>query len=90
MTFTKEQKQTVFSEFGLHEKDTGSSEAQVALLTYRINHLTEHMKENPKDFATRRGLTTLVGQRRRHQSYLKQRMSPEEYKDFIQKLDLRK
>lgn len=90
MTFTKEQKQTIFNEYGLHEKDTGSSEAQVAQLTYRINHLTEHMKENPKDFATRRGLTTLVGQRRRHQAYLKQRMSPEQYKDFIQKLDLRK
>lgn len=90
MAFTKEQKQTIFTEYGLHEKDTGSSEAQVAMLTYRINHLTEHLKENKKDFATRRGLTTMVGQRRRHQRYLKQRMSLEEYQAFIQKLELRK
>lgn len=91
MPLTQEQKKEIFTEYGVHEKDTGSAEAQIALLTYRINHLTEHLKNNnKKDFSTRRGLTSLVGQRRRLQRYLKDNRSPEQYAEFIKRLNLRK
>jgi len=73
-----------------HAKDVGSSEVQVAMLTARINELTEHMKSNPKDFSTRRGLMKMVGQRRRHQNYLKQKLSQEQYKALLAGLNLRK
>ncbi|RKX26287.1 MAG: 30S ribosomal protein S15 [Candidatus Zixiibacteriota bacterium] len=73
----------------LHETDTGSPEVQVALLTERISHLTEHMKAHKKDFHTRHGLLKLVGQRRRMLDYLKTR-DIVSYRDVINRLGLRR
>lgn len=73
----------------LHEKDTGSADVQVALLTQRINHLTEHVKTHVKDHSSRRGLLLLVSRRRKLLEYLK-RTSPDRYKTAIEKLGLRK
>ena len=67
----REAKAAVIEQYRIHEKDTGSSEVQVAILTSRINQLTEHLKANPHDHHTRRGLLKLVGTRRRHLAYLK-------------------
>jgi len=89
MPFTKEKKQEVIKEFGRTEKDTGSAEVQVALLTRRIEELTEHFKTNPKDHNSRRGLLMLVGQRRRMLNYLK-KSAITKYMDIISKLSLRK
>ena len=82
-------KSELISTFGLHEGDTGSPEVQVAILTQRINHLTEHLKVHKKDFHSRRGLLMLVGQRRGLLGYL-QRIDVERYRAIIEKLDLRK
>jgi len=73
----------------LHEKDTGSSDVQIALLTKRINDLTEHLKSNPKDHSSRRGLLKLVAQRRGLLDYLK-RTASDRYATVIEKLQLRK
>jgi len=86
---TIEVKQGIFKEFGKSEFDTGSPESQVALFTHRIKHLTEHLKENKKDQATKRSLVALVGKRRRLLDYLKQQ-DVERYRDIIKKLGLRK
>ena len=75
--------------FQLHEKDTGSADVQVALLTERINHLTEHLQKNSKDHSSRRGLLMMVAQRKKLQDYLKQSDSAR-YDKVIQKLNLRK
>jgi small subunit ribosomal protein S15 len=75
--------------FRLHDKDTGSADVQVALLTHRINQLTEHLKENRKDHSSRRGLLKLVATRRSLLDYLK-RTSQDRYKSVIEKLNLRK
>jgi small subunit ribosomal protein S15 len=77
------------SAFRLHDKDTGSADVQIALLTDRINQLTEHLKENRKDHSSRRGLLKLVATRRSLLDYLK-RTSQERYKTVIEKLNLRK
>ena len=77
------------SEHRLHESDTGSTEVQVALLTARINHLTEHLKVHKKDHHSRRGLLKLVGQRRRLLDYLK-RTNVERYRTVVTSLNLRK
>lgn len=77
------------SAFRLHDKDTGSADVQIALLTERINQLTEHLKENRKDHSSRRGLLKLVATRRSLLDYLK-RTSQERYKAVIEKLNLRK
>jgi small subunit ribosomal protein S15 len=77
------------SAFRLHDKDTGSAAVQIALLTERINQLTEHLKENRKDHSSRRGLLKLVATRRSLLDYLK-RTSQERYKTVIEKLNLRK
>jgi small subunit ribosomal protein S15 len=77
------------SAFRLHDKDTGSADVQIALLTDRINQLTEHLKENRKDHSSRRGLLKLVATRRSLLDYLK-RTSQERYKAVIEKLNLRK
>jgi small subunit ribosomal protein S15 len=77
------------AEHRLHETDTGSTEVQVALLTGRINHLTEHLKVHEKDHHSRRGLLMLVGQRRRLLEYL-QRNDVERYRALIAKLGLRR
>ncbi|WP_448517708.1 30S ribosomal protein S15 [Pseudothermotoga sp.] len=89
MLVDKEQKQQIIEQFKISEKDTGSVEVQIALLTARINHLTEHLKVHPKDFHSRRGLMKMVGRRRKMLRYLK-RANPESYRNLIEKLNLRK
>ena len=89
MYLTKEKKQEIFSEYGKNAQDSGSTEAQIALFTYRIQHLTELMKQNKKDQVSERALVGLVGKRRRMLDYLKQ-VDIERYRAIIKKLNLRK
>jgi small subunit ribosomal protein S15 len=77
------------SNLRLHEKDTGSADVQVAILTERINSLTEHFKQHVKDHSSRRGLLKMVARRRSLLDYLK-RTSPDRYKAVVEKLNLRK
>ncbi len=86
---SKEQKEEIIKEYGRTEGDTGSPEVQVALLTKRINELTEHLKINQKDHHSRRGLLKMVGQRRRLLAYLKN-VDIERYRSLIERLGLRK
>ncbi len=86
---TKERKQEVISNFKRDEKDTGSPEVQVALLTERINELTEHLKVHKKDNHSRRGLLKMVGKRRNLLNYLAKK-DENRYKDIVEKLNLRK
>lgn len=90
MPLTSEQKEEIMSAYRGHEKDTGSTALQVALLSARISSMTEHLKRNPKDFACRRGLMMLVGQRRRLMNYYKRTASVAAYQSLIQSLGLRK
>lgn len=85
----KEKKQAIIAEYGRTPGDTGSPEVQVALLTARINELTEHLKENQKDHHSRRGLLKMVGQRRGLLAYLK-KIDIERYRALIDSLGLRK
>jgi small subunit ribosomal protein S15 len=89
MTLTVEQKQEIVSQHGKDGTDTGSTEVQVALLTARINHLTEHLREHKKDHHSRRGLLMLVGQRRRLLKYL-QKKDLDRYRALIKELGLRR
>ena len=89
MVLTPERKREVINKYKLHNSDTGSPEVQVALLTERINYLTEHFKVHPSDHHSRRGLLKLVGRRRRLLDYLKSR-DVERYKRLIESLGLRK
>ena len=89
MTLTTERKKEIVEQFGKSGEDTGSTEVQVALLTERINHLTEHLRAHSKDHHSRRGLLMLVGQRRRLLNYL-QRRDLERYRGLIQSLGLRR
>lgn len=89
MALTKDRKQELVGKFGKDGKDTGSTEVQVALLTERINHLTEHFKIHKKDFGGRRGLLKLVGQRRNLLTYLRNK-DIEKYRALIKELGLRK
>jgi small subunit ribosomal protein S15 len=82
-------KKTIIETHKTHATDTGSPEVQIALLTNRINYLSEHFKKYPKDFASRAGFLKLIGQRRRLLEYLKKH-SKEKYKELIEKLELRK
>ena len=86
---SKEKKQAIIKEYGRSEGDTGSPEVQVAILTARIQELTEHLKENKKDHHSRRGLLKMVGQRRGMLAYLK-KTDIERYRTLIAKLGLRK
>ena len=86
---TKEIKQQIISEYATKEGDTGSPEVQVAILTYRINDLNEHLKTHPKDFHSRRGLLKMVGQRRNLLKYLRG-VDIERYRSLIARLGLRK
>ena len=86
---TKEMKEQIIKEYGRTEGDTGSPEVQVAILTARINDLQNHFKANPKDYASKRGLLMLVGQRRRLLAYIKNR-DINEYRALIAELGLRK
>ena len=85
----KETKLSIIKEYEQHEGDTGSPEVQVAILTFRINHLNEHLKSHTKDFHSRRGLLKMVGQRRGLLNYLKDK-DIERYRALIAKLNLRK
>lgn len=85
----KEKKTQVIAEYATHEGDTGSPEVQVALLTARINHLNEHLRDNKNDHHSRRGLLLMVGQRRGLLDYLK-RKDIERYRALVAKLGLRK
>jgi small subunit ribosomal protein S15 len=89
MYLSKEKKAEIFAAHGKSEKDTGTSEGQIALFTYRIAHLTEHLKKNRKDFSTQLSLTKLVGQRRALLNYLMHK-DIERYRAIIKKLELRK
>ena len=86
---TKERKQEIIATYATHEGDTGSPEVQIALLTERINELTEHLKNNQKDHHSRRGLLKMVGQRRGLLEYLK-KTDLEGYRNLIARLGLRK
>ena len=89
MYLDKEKKAEIFGEYGKSATDTGSAESQIALFTYRIAHLTEHVKANHKDHVTTRSLTKLVGKRRGLLDYLKDR-DIDRYRAIIKKLGLRR
>lgn len=89
MSITADRKQELIKEYATHEGDTGSPEIQVAILTERVVNLTEHLKEHQKDFASRRGLLMMVGQRRRLLDYLK-RNDDSRYRKLIERLGLRR
>ncbi len=89
MAFTAEEKQLVIGDFRLHENDTGSPEVQIAILSRRINNLTEHLKIHKKDFHSRRGLLKMVGQRRALLNYLKD-SDFDRYRTVIERLGLRR
>jgi small subunit ribosomal protein S15 len=89
MYLTSEVKKEIFAQYGKNEADTGSPEAQIALFTHRIKHLTEHVKENNGDRVTKRALITLVGKRKKMLEYLK-RQDIERYRAIIKQLGLRK
>lgn len=86
---SKEEKLAIIREYGRSPEDTGSPEVQVALLTARINQLTEHLKVHKHDEHSRRGLLRMVGKRRRHLTYLS-RKDPERYREIIRRLGLRR
>lgn len=86
---SKEEKQAIIKEYAIKEGDTGSVEVQVAILTATINKLTEHMKVNPKDFHSNRGLLMMVGKRRSFMEYLK-KTDVNRYRALVEKLGLRK
>ena len=83
------EKDKIISDFKAHEKDTGSCEVQIALLTARISHLTEHLREHRKDFHSRRGLIKMTSRRRKFLDYMK-RNNLEGYKEIIEKLGIRR
>lgn len=89
MYLTAEKKKELFKKYGKSAEDTGSAEGQIALFSYRIAHLTEHLKNNKKDYSTRRALVILVGKRRRLLNYLKE-VDIERYRTIIKSLKLRK
>jgi small subunit ribosomal protein S15 len=89
MTLTQERKQELIAQFGASAQDTGKTEVQIALLTERINGLTDHLRTHKKDHHSRRGLLMLVGQRRRFLNYL-QRTDLERYRALVRELGLRK
>lgn len=86
---TKEEKQAIMAEYAIHEGDTGSPEVQIAVLTKRINDLTEHLKTNKKDHHSRRGLLKMVGHRRNLLAYLADK-DIERYRSIVARLGLRK
>lgn len=88
MTINLKNKKEIIKKYGENEKDTGSTAVQVAMMSQKINELTEHLKINAKDFATKRGLLMLVGRRKRLLSYMKAN-NIAEYRDLIKKLGIR-
>jgi small subunit ribosomal protein S15 len=89
MYLTTEKKREIFKEHGKSDSDTGSPEGQIALFTHRINHLTQHLRENKKDTGTEKALVDLVGKRKKLLAYLKEK-DIERYRAIIEKLKLRK
>jgi len=89
MAIVKEKKQAIISDYKLHENDTGSPEVQIAILSTRINYLTEHFKTHKKDHHSRRGLLKLVSQRRKLLDYLK-KSDKARYEKVIERLEIRK
>lgn len=89
VSLSKGEKETIIEEYGRAPDDTGSPEVQIALLTTRISQLTEHLKEHKHDEHSRRGLIRMVGQRRRHLTYLSSE-DPDRYKEIIKRLGLRR
>ena len=89
MYLTAEKKREIFKEHGKSDSDTGSPEGQIALFTHRINHLTQHLRENKKDTGTEKALVDLVGKRKKLIAYLKEK-DIERYRAIIEKLKLRK
>jgi small subunit ribosomal protein S15 len=89
MYLTAEKKADLFGQYGKSKEDTGSPESQIALFSYRISHLTEHLKDNKKDFSTQRALLKLVGKRRRLLDYLR-KTDIERYRAIVKDLNLRK
>ena len=88
MALTQQRKQELISTYQVHDTDTGSTEVQVAIITERINRLSEHLRSNQKDFSSRRGLLKLIGQRKRLLSYL-QNEDRQKYQDLIARLGIR-
>lgn len=88
MSINLKNKKEIVKKYGENEKDTGSTSVQIAMMSQKINELTEHLKINKKDFATKRGLLMLVGRRKRLLSYLKDK-DLNEYRDLIKKLKIR-
>ncbi|MDD2560573.1 MAG: 30S ribosomal protein S15 [Bacteroidales bacterium] len=89
MYLTKEKKQEIFEKYGTSNTDTGSPESQIALFSYRISHLTEHLKSNRKDYSTERSLKMMVGKRRRLLDYIKEK-DIEKYRSLIKELGIRR
>ena len=89
MALTQTRKQEIMSEYQAHETDTGSADLQVALLTERISQLTEHLKINPKDHASRRGLLKMIGRRKRLLGFINA-AEPTRYQSLIQRLGIRR
>ncbi len=89
MYLNTEKKKEIFATYGKSDVDTGSPEGQIALFTYRINHLTEHLQRNRKDFGTEKALVNLVGKRKKLLAYLKEN-DIERYRAILEKLNLRK
>jgi len=89
MTITKERKQELIGDFRRGDKDTGSPEVQIAILTSRISELTNHLRTHKKDHASRRGLLMMVSRRRRLLDYLR-KVNPQRYLDIIKRLEIRK
>jgi small subunit ribosomal protein S15 len=89
MTLTAEQKQEIVTRFGKSDQDTGATEVQIAMLTQRINELTQHLREHKHDHHSRRGLLMLVGRRRRFLNYL-QKKDLDGYRSLIRELGLRR
>ena len=89
MSITTAEKKEIFKQHGGDEANTGTTEGQIALFTHRINHLTEHLKDNKKDHASRRGLLKLVGKRRRLLNYL-MKNDIQKYRELIKELGIRK
>jgi len=89
MYLTSETKKEIFKTYGSSEADTGSAEGQIALFSYRISHLTEHLKKNKKDYGTQQALIKLVGKRRRLLDFLKEN-DIERYREIVKALKLRK
>ena len=89
MYLTTEKKKELFTQYGSAETNTGSAESQIALFTFRINHLTDHLRENKKDYSTQLALLKLVGKRRRLLDYLKDK-NIERYREVIKALNIRK